>query len=222
MSAASRSPRQQLPEPSRDRMRRRDQRRIDEAASTRTAYQIGDDRDPWRRTINGRSQPAAARGAACCSARWSLEATAVTYPPSRPFQRLRPMVLKTILCAGAGDQRLRQTKRTPIPRYVELADLLRSRIARGNWPPGRQAADAGRRCRGVRRRARDGAPGDGPAGAEGLVLRQQGRGTFVAASAPATARWMRVETTLDALCRRLRRNEAAPAHVRSTASPRRR
>lgn len=93
---------------------------------------------------------------------------------------------------------LRKLKRTSIPLYVELADLLRSRIARGNWPPGHRlptledlVAEFGV-ARVTVRQAMD------LLSAEGRILRQQGRGTFVA-EARGNGRWMRVETTLDAL-----------------------
>jgi GntR family transcriptional regulator len=93
---------------------------------------------------------------------------------------------------------LRKLKRTAIPLYVELADLLRSRIARGNWPPGHRlptldelVAEFGV-ARVTVRQAMD------ILSAEGRIVRQQGRGTFVAGPV-GDGRWMRVETTLDAL-----------------------
>jgi GntR family transcriptional regulator len=89
-------------------------------------------------------------------------------------------------------------RNSPIPRYVQLADLFRQRIARGLWQAGdrlptlealvrefdvarvtvRQAVELLER--------------------EGLVLAQQGRGTFVTAT-PARDRWLRLETSLEAL-----------------------
>ena len=93
---------------------------------------------------------------------------------------------------------LRKLKRTAIPLYVELADLLRGRIARGNWPPGHRlptleelVAEFGV-ARVTVRQAMD------ILSAEGRILRQQGRGTFVTETT-GDGRWMRVETTLDAL-----------------------
>lgn len=87
---------------------------------------------------------------------------------------------------------------SPIPRYVQLADLLRQRIARGHWRSGdrlptlealtkefdvarvtaRQAVDVLQR--------------------EGLVSAQQGRGTFVT-GAPRARGMLHLQTTLHAL-----------------------
>lgn len=89
------------------------------------------------------------------------------------------------------------------PRYLQIADLLRQRIARGQWPLGdklpslealveefgvarltvRQAVDLLAR--------------------EGLVSPQQGRGTFVIA-VPARQQWLKVLTSLDDLARAYR------------------
>ena len=85
-----------------------------------------------------------------------------------------------------------------IPRYLQLADLMRQRIARGTWPSGHRlpsleelGADFGvarvtvRQCIEVLAR-------------EGLVSPQQGRGTFVTGR-PKDERWFKVSTTLAAL-----------------------
>ena len=89
---------------------------------------------------------------------------------------------------------------SPVPRYAQLADLMRQRIARGAWPQEhripsletlmeefgvarvtvRQAIDLLARA--------------------GLVSPQQGRGTFVT-GAPAPGRFISVVTTLDELSR---------------------
>jgi GntR family transcriptional regulator len=84
------------------------------------------------------------------------------------------------------------------PRYRQLADLLRQRIARGTWPSGHRlpsleelvgefgvARGTVRQCIDVLAR-------------EGLVSPQQGRGTFVTGR-PKDERWFKVSTTLDAL-----------------------
>ncbi len=87
---------------------------------------------------------------------------------------------------------------SPIPRYVQLADLFRQRIARGTWRAGDRLPslealtlefDVARVTvrQAVELLAR-----------EGLVVAQQGRGTFVTA-APARERWLRLETSLKAL-----------------------
>lgn len=87
---------------------------------------------------------------------------------------------------------------SPIPRYLQLAELMRQRIARGLWAEGQKlpSLEALVQEFGVARvtvrqaidlLARD-----------GLVSPQQGRGTFVTAP-PSTGRWLQVQTSLDAL-----------------------
>ncbi len=84
---------------------------------------------------------------------------------------------------------------SPIPRYVQLADLFRQRVARGVWASGQklpsleqlvQEFDVARVTvrQAVDLLARD-----------GVLSPQQGRGTFVTGSG-AEQRWLRVETTL--------------------------
>lgn len=93
---------------------------------------------------------------------------------------------------------LRTTMSASMPRYVQISDLFRQRISRGQWKVGdqlptletlvedfdvsrvtiRQAIDVLTR--------------------EGLVTPQRGRGTFVTA-APKVDHWLKVETTLDDL-----------------------
>ena len=87
---------------------------------------------------------------------------------------------------------------TPIPRYVQLSELFRQRIYKGQWPPGgvlptieelMQEFDVARVT--VRQAVAILAE-------EGLLSPQRGRGTFVT-GADATRRRLRVETTLDDL-----------------------
>ena len=84
---------------------------------------------------------------------------------------------------------------TPIPRYVQLADLFRQRIDKGIWPPGNvlpsieqlmEQFDVAR----VTIRQAIALLAD-----EGLLSPQRGRGTFVTSKA-TTRRQLRVETTL--------------------------
>ncbi|WP_282609216.1 GntR family transcriptional regulator [Pelagibius sp. Alg239-R121] len=86
----------------------------------------------------------------------------------------------------------------PIPRYVQLADLMRQRIAKGQWTPGdilpsietlmREFGVARVTIRqAIRLLAED-----------GLLSPQRGRGTFVTAAAERKRKLV-VETTLDAL-----------------------
>jgi GntR family transcriptional regulator len=93
---------------------------------------------------------------------------------------------------------LHRLKRAAIPLYVQIADLIRQRIARGQWPAGTRLptledlVEEFGVARVTVRQAMD------IASAEGLVTRRQGRGTFVAAS-PQARSWLKVETSLDAL-----------------------
>jgi GntR family transcriptional regulator len=84
---------------------------------------------------------------------------------------------------------------TPIPRYVQLADLFRQRIDKGEWPPGSvlpsidvlmSQFDVARVT--VRQAT-------ALLANEGLLSPQRGRGTFVTDKAGAR-RQLRVETTL--------------------------
>jgi GntR family transcriptional regulator len=85
-----------------------------------------------------------------------------------------------------------------IPRYLQIADLMRQRIARGQWGKGERlpSLEALVEEFGVARvtvrqaielLSRD-----------GLVSPQQGRGTFVTAQ-PQRSQWLKVQTTLDDL-----------------------
>jgi GntR family transcriptional regulator len=84
---------------------------------------------------------------------------------------------------------------SPIPRYVQLADVLRGRITRGLWKEGERVPtlEALTRefdvARVTVRQAVD------VLAREGLLSAQQGRGTFVTA-APARQRALRLQTTL--------------------------
>jgi GntR family transcriptional regulator len=84
---------------------------------------------------------------------------------------------------------------SPVPRYAQLAGLMRQRIARGVWSAGSRVPtlEALMQEFGVARvtvrQAVDLLAKDG------LLLAERGRGTFVLA-APATARQLRLQTTL--------------------------
>ncbi len=85
-----------------------------------------------------------------------------------------------------------------MPRYVQLADLLRQRIARGVWRIGDRLPtldDLVREFDVARVTVRQGVE---LLAREGLVVAQQGRGTFVIA-APVRDRWLKLETSLHAL-----------------------
>ncbi|MGP1614167.1 MAG: GntR family transcriptional regulator [Pollutimonas bauzanensis] len=87
---------------------------------------------------------------------------------------------------------------SPVPRYLQLSELMRQRIVRGDWPEGHKLpsleqllAEFGV-ARVTVRQAVD------VLAREGLVSRQQGRGTFVT-NRPKSNRWIKVVTTLEAL-----------------------
>src|SRR6478609_1038967 len=89
---------------------------------------------------------------------------------------------------------------SPMPRYHQLADLLRQRIARGTWPRDHRLPSLEELvqefgvARVTVRQAID------LLAREGLVSPQQGRGTFVT-GAPSHDRFISVVTTLDELAR---------------------
>jgi GntR family transcriptional regulator len=94
----------------------------------------------------------------------------------------------------------------PIPRYVQIADLVRQRIARSVWPQGSKlpsldalVAEFGV-ARVTVRQAID------LLAREGLVSPQQGRGTFVTGQ-PARSQWLAVQTSLEQLAESYRNDK---------------
>lgn len=87
-------------------------------------------------------------------------------------------------------------RNTPIPRYLQLADLLRGRVEKGQWPVGSTLPSIERLmdefdvARVTVRQAISLLTG------EGLLSPQRGRGTFVTAASAGNRRHLRVETTL--------------------------
>lgn len=85
---------------------------------------------------------------------------------------------------------------TPIPRYLQLADLFRQRVERGQWPVGSTLPSIERLmgefdvARVTVRQAISLLTG------EGMLSPQRGRGTFVTAAGAGSRRQLRVETTL--------------------------
>jgi GntR family transcriptional regulator len=108
---------------------------------------------------------------------------------------------------------------TPIPRYVQLADLFRQRVDKGEWGPGStlpsidelmEQFDVAR----VTVRQAVALLAD-----EGLLSPQRGRGTFVTEKA-GTRRQLRVETTLADLVQMYRGDRPEHATIEeSVASP---
>lgn len=87
---------------------------------------------------------------------------------------------------------------SPVPRYAQLADLFRGRIARGVWPPGSTLPTIEHLMREfdvARVTVRQAVT---LLAKEGLLSPQRGRGTFVS-RAPEQARWLRLGMTLEQL-----------------------
>ncbi|KAB2920843.1 MAG: GntR family transcriptional regulator [Hyphomicrobiaceae bacterium] len=108
---------------------------------------------------------------------------------------------------------------TPIPRYVQLADLFRQRIAKGYWPPGtlvpsiEQLMEEFDVARVTVRQA------IALLAEEGLLSPQRGRGTFVTEKS-GTKRRLRVETTLEDLVEMYRGDKPDLSNItESIASP---
>lgn len=107
---------------------------------------------------------------------------------------------------------------SPIPRYLQVADVLRQRIARGTWPQGHRLpsletlmAEFGV-ARVTLRQAIELLSRDG------LVSPQQGRGTFVTGR-PDNERWLSVVTTLDELARMYRDTEPQVITISESTTP---
>ncbi|RYF73461.1 MAG: GntR family transcriptional regulator, partial [Comamonadaceae bacterium] len=107
---------------------------------------------------------------------------------------------------------------SPIPRYLQMADLLRQRIGRGVWAQGDRlpsletlSAEFGV-ARVTMRQAIELLARDG------LVSPQQGRGTFVTAL-PARDRWLGVVTTLDELSRMYRDTDPQIVNIDESTLP---
>lgn len=107
-----------------------------------------------------------------------------------------------------------------IPRYIQIADLFRQRIARGVWPPGHKLPSLEELvkefdvARVTMRQAVD------RLAREGLVSPQQGRGTMVTGKA-GPDRWLNVQTTLDDLYAVYLDTKPQLTHLgESTAAPR--
>ncbi len=105
-----------------------------------------------------------------------------------------------------------------IPLYVQLSDLFRRRIARGDWPVGmripslEQLMESFGVSRMTLRQAID------VLQREGLLTAERGRGTFVSAT-PGPHRWLKVETTLADLARVYRDTQPTILEIQPTSAP---
>jgi GntR family transcriptional regulator len=106
---------------------------------------------------------------------------------------------------------------SPVPRYVQLAGLLRQRIARGVWAPGDKVPtldelmaefDVARVTvrQAIELLAR-----------EGLVSAERGRGTFVLAK-PAESRWLRLQSTVAELAEVYRHDKPTLTLIEESAA----
>lgn len=87
---------------------------------------------------------------------------------------------------------------SPIPRYLQLADLFRQRIARGTWPQGARVPSLDELVREFEVARVTVRQAIELLAREGLVSPQRGRGTFVLAH-DVPDRWLKLQTTLDDL-----------------------
>jgi len=107
---------------------------------------------------------------------------------------------------------------SPIPRYLQVADVMRRRIARGTWPQGHRLPslellkDEFGVARVTMRQAMELLTRDG------LVSPQQGRGTFVTGR-PPDDRWLRVVTSLDDLSRMYRDTDPQVVNIDESTTP---
>ncbi len=110
-----------------------------------------------------------------------------------------------------------QFANSPVPRYAQLSELLRQRIARGVWKEGQKLPSLEELVRefGVARvtvrQAVDVLARDG------LLSPQAGRGTFVTASA-APDRWLKLDTSLRALADAYRNDKPKLTLVEETSA----
>lgn len=108
---------------------------------------------------------------------------------------------------------------SPIPRYLQVADLLRQRIARGTWAHGHRLPsleELGTEFGVARVTVRQSIE---LLARDGLVSPQQGRGTFVTGQ-PPNERWLNVVTTLDELSRVYRDTDPQIVNIdESTSAP---
>ena len=107
---------------------------------------------------------------------------------------------------------------SPLPRYAQLADLLRQRIGRGVWKPGdllpsleSLVAEFGVARVTVRQAIER-------LTREGLVSPQRGRGTFVTGT-PAQDRWLRLQSSLQDLAAVYREDRPKLTLIEEAAAP---
>lgn len=85
---------------------------------------------------------------------------------------------------------------SPVPRYAQLADLFRGRLARGVWKPGDRLPPIEELMREFDVARVTVRQAVGVLAHEGLVSPQRGRGTFVSAAPPKRNRSLRLGMTL--------------------------
>lgn len=131
--------------------------------------------------------------------------------PAPPAARRGRASVRT---AGAASARF---ARSPVPRYLQLADLMRQRIARGTWPRGHRLPSLEALmvefgvARVTVRQAIE------LVAREGLVSPQRGRGTFVTGAPNGPDRTISVMTTLAELARVYRHTQPRIVNIEESA-----
>lgn len=108
------------------------------------------------------------------------------------------MTMLMIGCGGSMGRLARTYRRSNMPLYLQVASTLRRRIQTGHWAPGEQISTIEaleREFEVARVTIRQAVA---LLQREGMVLRRQGKGTFVTDNIP-DKRWLRLEIGLSAL-----------------------
>jgi GntR family transcriptional regulator len=103
-------------------------------------------------------------------------------------------------------QKPNSERRGQIPAYIQVASALRRRIETGEWLPGEKIStleELEQEFQLARVTVRQAV---GLLEKEGLVRRQQGRGTFVNENAINDKRWLKLETSWDAMVKSIKEN----------------
>jgi GntR family transcriptional regulator len=109
-------------------------------------------------------------------------------------------------------------ERSPIPRYIQVASVIRQRILSGYWVPGQKIStleELGEEFQVARVTVRQAIE---MLRAEGLVSARRGSGTFVSGAAP-DREWFRVAATWPSLVESVRENVPKAVKISKRAGP---